>query len=157
MSLLRRSAKCVVKPLSDLRSDITWHMVGHIQTNKAKLAANIFDFIHSVDSIKLAQALDRHTSKILPVLLEINVSGEETKQGLALHQVNKAMEEIRNLPNLDIRGLMTIAPWTDNPEDVRPVFKKLRQLRDASSYDARWTDALERLSGKSTLILGGAC
>ena len=63
--------------------------------------------------------------------MEINISGEETKQGLAVNQVNKALEEIIHFPNLEVKGLMTIAPWTDDPEDVRPIFKQLRQIRDA--------------------------
>ncbi len=120
-----------IDELSDIRSDITWHMIGHIQTNKAKTTAEIFDFIHGVDSIKLAQMLDKYATKSLPVLIQLNVSGEETKQGFELQQADKALKEIGRFSNLEIKGLMTIAPLTDNQEDVRPVFKRLRQIRDA--------------------------
>jgi pyridoxal phosphate enzyme (YggS family) len=106
-------------------------MVGHLQTNKAKTAIELFDMIQSVDSIRLAEVLSRHAQHRIPILLEVNVSGEASKFGLPPAEVSSAVEEIARLPHLEIRGLMTIAPLTDNPEEVRPIFKRLRLLRDS--------------------------
>jgi pyridoxal phosphate enzyme (YggS family) len=117
--------------LSDLKLDVTWHMVGHLQSNKAKTAVELFDIIHSVDSVRLAEILSRRAEKTLPVLLQVNVSGEATKSGFAVNEVGAAVEEIRQLPNLRLVGLMTIAPLVAETEEVRPVFRKLRELRDS--------------------------
>lgn len=121
--------------LSDLRKSIVWHMVGHLQTNKARKAANLFDIIHSVDSLRLAEILNRCAQKPLPILIEVNVSGEVTKSGFAVDEVVKAVTEIRRLPNLRAIGLMTIAPMAVDPEEVRPVFRKLRELRDSMGLE----------------------
>lgn len=107
----------------------TWHMVGHLQTNKVKAAVELFDVIQSVDSIKLGEAIARR--KRMPVLLEVNVAGEATKQGLTPGEVPAAVNALKDL--LDVRGLMTVAPETHDPEQVRPVFKRLREL--AQSLD----------------------
>ena len=120
-----------IEELADLRNQVTWHMVGHVQSNKAKLAARLFDIIHSVDSVKLAQVLHRQAPETLPILIQVNVSREETKNGFEIEEVASAVKEIRKLPNLEIKGLMTIAPIADDPEDVRPVFRQLRQMRDS--------------------------
>jgi len=126
-----QEAEGKVGQLSDLKSDVTWHMLGHLQSNKAKKAVEIFDIIHSVDSVKLADILSRRAQKSLPVLLEVNVAGETTKGGLSVDEVAAAVEEIRKLPDLKVTGLMTIAPFVAEPEEVRPVFQKLRELRDS--------------------------
>jgi len=110
---------------------ITWHMVGHLQSNKAKLALSLFQFIHSVDSLKLAEILSQKSQSPIPVLLEVNVSGEETKFGFQPPEVAQALASISQLPNLEVKGLMTIAPLASDPEEVRPFFRRLRQLRDA--------------------------
>lgn len=125
-----QEAENKIQKLSELKSDITWHMVGHLQSNKAKIAVELFDLIHSVDSVRLAEILSRRTPKRLPILLQVNVSGEATKSGFATDEVIGAAQEVRKLPNLEVTGLMTIAPLTDNPEEVRPVFQRLRELRD---------------------------
>jgi len=117
--------------LADLKPDITWHMVGHLQSNKAKTAVELFDIIHSVDSVRLAQILSRRVEKPLPVLLEVNVSGEATKGGFSVEEIVAAVGEIRHLPDLNVMGLMTIAPFVTAPEEVRPVFRKLRELGDS--------------------------
>ena len=109
----------------------TWHMVGHLQTNKAKVAVEIFDIIHSVDSVRLADVLSHHARKTLPILLEVNVSGEDSKSGFAPTEVPPALETISLLPWLKVTGLMTIAPLMANAEQVRPVFRQLRSLRDS--------------------------
>jgi len=115
-----------LKPL-----DITWHMVGHLQTNKAKLALELFQAIDSVDSLSLARALSRRASAPLPVLLEVNVSGEATKFGFISEALPLALEEIARLPNLEVRGLMTLAPLVKDPQEVRPIFSRLRGLAQA--------------------------
>ena len=115
-----------LKPL-----DITWHMVGHLQTNKAKLALELFQAIDSVDSLSLAQALSRRALAPLPILLEVNVSGEATKFGFISEALPLALEEIARLPNLEVRGLMTLAPLVKDPQEVRPIFSRLRGLAQA--------------------------
>ena len=126
-----QDAPSKIEQLEHIRDDITWHMIGHLQTNKAKTAVNIFDIIHSVDSLKLAATLNEHSYNKLPILIQINAGGELSKSGFALHGTEKALKEVGELPNLQIEGLMTIAPWVDDPEEVRPVFRQLRQMRDA--------------------------
>ncbi|TET87405.1 MAG: YggS family pyridoxal phosphate-dependent enzyme [Dehalococcoidia bacterium] len=126
-----QEAKDKIERLSTLQPPPTWHMVGHLQTNKAKTAIELFDMIQSVDSVRLAEVLSRHAQHRIPILLEVNVSGEASKFGLPPAEVSSAVEEIARLPHLEIRGLMTIAPLTDNPEEVRPIFKRLRLLRDS--------------------------
>jgi len=117
--------------LSQLEPRPIWHMVGHLQSNKAKVAVELFDIIHSIDSVRLAEAISRRTQKTMPILLEVNVSGEASKNGFPLVQVEPALEEITGLPRLEVKGLMTIAPLVSDDEQVRPVFRKLRSLRDS--------------------------
>ena len=113
---------------------IHWHMIGHVQSRKAGIVAKAFDFIHSLDSLKLAEKLDRYSAqytKKLPVLLELNVSGEGSKSGFkAWHEAGwqelvPDLAKILALPNLEVRGLMTMAPYFDMPEQARPYFRKL--------------------------------
>jgi pyridoxal phosphate enzyme (YggS family) len=110
---------------------VTWHLVGHLQTNKAKTALELFDIIHSVDSLHLAEVLSHRAQRPLPVLLEVNVTGEASKFGFSSGEVAAAAQAIARLPRLDLRGLMTVAPFVSDPETVRPVFRELRRLRDA--------------------------
>jgi pyridoxal phosphate enzyme (YggS family) len=107
------------------------HLIGHLQTNKAKRAVALADLVHSVDSVRLAQVLSRHASelgKILPVLLEVNVAGEESKHGLSQAELPPTIEQVVGLPNLEWRGLMTVAPYFEDPAQTRPVFAALREL-----------------------------
>jgi len=116
-----------------LTSDIEWHLVGHLQTNKVKYAVEIFDLIHSVDSIKLAKEIDRRSlqfGKITNVLVEVNVSGEETKYGIKLEEVELFLKEISEFFRIRVRGLMTIAPMVEDKEETRPYFRKLRELSE---------------------------
>jgi pyridoxal phosphate enzyme (YggS family) len=115
-----------------------WHLVGHLQTNKVKTALGLFDIIHSVDSLRVAEFISRHARDLrlrqagpLPVLLEVNVAGEATKFGLRPNETGPALEQIAGLPGLAVQGLMTVAPPVDDPEEVRPAFRELRRLRDA--------------------------
>ncbi len=117
--------------LSQLEPRPIWHMVGHLQSNKAKVAVELFDIIHSIDSVRLAEVISRRTQRTKPVLLEVNVSGEASKNGFPLAEVEPALEEIARLPSLEVKGLMTIAPMASDAEQVRPVFRELRSLRDS--------------------------
>jgi pyridoxal phosphate enzyme (YggS family) len=125
-----QEAERKITELSALRSQVTWHMIGHVQTNKVKPVIRFFDMIQSVDSIKLATRLDSHLTEPLPVLVQVNISEEMTKGGFSRDQVTGAVKEISGLPHLDVKGLMTIAPLTDNMEEVRPIFRTLRKIRD---------------------------
>ncbi len=110
---------------------VIWHLVGHLQRNKAKDAVKIFDLIHSVDSAKLAKEIDkqaRKVGKIQKILVEVNVSGEESKYGLSSEEVITFLKEVSGLPNIKVKGLMTMAPLYENPEDCRPYFRKLKEL-----------------------------
>jgi pyridoxal phosphate enzyme (YggS family) len=113
--------------------DIRWHMIGHLQSNKASKVVGAFDCVHSVDSLHLAQVLDRHAeehSVRLPILLQVNIAGEESKEGMTPADVPSLARQIVTLPHLEVQGLMTIAPLVADPEEVRPLFRALRSLRD---------------------------
>jgi len=112
---------------------LEWHFIGHLQKNKVRQALPLFSFFHSIDSAALAQAMDRiagETGKPVEGLLEVNVSGEGSKHGFTPDELRKEFAAMTKLPHLRIRGLMTMAPYSENPEDARPVFRKLRELRD---------------------------
>jgi pyridoxal phosphate enzyme (YggS family) len=112
---------------------VVFHMIGHVQSRKAADAAAMFDRVHSVDSLKLAQRLSRFTPKPLSILLEVNVSGEASKggfDGARRAELFSAIEAITPLPNLRLDGLMTMAPIVADPEQARPIFRALRELRD---------------------------
>jgi hypothetical protein len=111
---------------------LRWHMVGHLQSNKCRDAATLFEMVESVDSLHLARELSKwadRAGKTLPVLLEVNIAGESSKFGFQPDTVLDQLPEINALPRLEVHGLMTIAPWTPDPEKVRPVFRRLRECR----------------------------
>ena len=126
-----QEAEAKLGQLQNLNPRPTWHLVGHLQTNKAKTALELFDIIQSVDSIRLAEVLSRRARRAIPVLLEVNIGGEESKFGLSEGELFEAVEQTSRLPNIEVNGLMTIAPLVADPEEVRPVFRRLRQLRDS--------------------------
>lgn len=114
-----------------LPTDIRWHMIGHLQRNKIKYIIDKVYMIHSVDSIRLAEAIDEEAKKhgiIMPVLIEVNVAEEESKFGVHLDEVESLIRQISELSNIQVQGLMTIAPFTENAEDNRIYFRKLRNL-----------------------------
>jgi PLP dependent protein len=118
------------KSLSD---NVEWHMIGHLQRNKAKAAVEIFDVIESLDNAELARALDKEGRKRnvrVRAFIEINIGGEETKSGIAKPKVEELLRTIGELDHLSIEGLMTVPPFRDNSEETRPYFRDLRQLRD---------------------------
>lgn len=114
--------------LSDIRAATTWHMVGHVQTNKARSCIDLFDIIHSIDSIHLGEALDRRAEAPVAGFLEVNVTKEATKHGFSPEDLPGAFEGLSRLRHLDIRGLMTVAPMARDPETARPIFHELREL-----------------------------
>jgi hypothetical protein len=126
-----QEARDKIEQLSEIEDSIAWHMVGHLQTNKARLATEIFDSIQSVDSLKLAEKLNDYARRKMPILLQVNVSGEESKEGIPVASLSCVAERINQFPNLQVNGLMTIAPLSDDTEAARPVFCRLRQLRDS--------------------------
>lgn len=110
-----------------------WHMIGHLQRNKAKKALELFEVIHSVDSLRLLEELGSVASRLgrsPEVMLEVNISGEATKHGFAPEEVATACARANELPNLRLVGLMTMAPIVQDPEQARPIFRALRELRD---------------------------
>jgi pyridoxal phosphate enzyme (YggS family) len=107
-----------------------WHMIGHLQRNKVAAALGLFDILHTVDSERLAEAIDQQTKERASVLVEVNVAGEASKHGVAPAEVAALVAMLTRLPNIDVCGLMTVAPQVDNPEDVRGIFGELRRLRD---------------------------
>jgi pyridoxal phosphate enzyme (YggS family) len=110
-----------------------WHLIGHLQTNKAKFAVQLFDMIHSVDRMELALELDRRAraaGRVMEILIEVNCAGEETKDGVPLAQATDLIRAVAPLENLALKGLMTMPPWFDDPEEARPYFRALRELRD---------------------------
>jgi pyridoxal phosphate enzyme (YggS family) len=109
---------------------LEWHLIGHLQTNKAKIAAKYFQMVHSVDSLKLLQALDAHAGVALPVLLQVNVSGEAAKFGMKPEGVVEVIEAANQMQKVEVHGLMTIPPFSPDPEKTRIHFSALRMLRD---------------------------
>ena len=114
-----------------LPSDIRWHMIGHLQRNKIKYVIDKVCMIHSVESVRLAEAISEEAGKrgiVMPVLVEVNVAGEESKFGVRPEETEAFVREICRFPNIRVEGLMTIAPFTENAEDNRIFFRKLRNL-----------------------------
>jgi PLP dependent protein len=110
-----------------------WHLIGHLQTNKAKYAVRLFDMIHSLDRMALAVELDKRSRMagcVTRALIEVNISGEESKRGIPFQEAVPLVREVSALENLSIQGLMTMPPWFDDPEEARPFFAALRGLRD---------------------------
>lgn len=113
--------------------DVDWHFIGHLQTNKAKYAVRLFDLIHSVDSLKLARELDNQAAKagkIQSILIQVNVARENSKSGILKENLLDLVLKVAQLPNLSLRGLMTMPPFFNAPDKARPYFSELRQLRD---------------------------
>jgi len=126
-----QEAGAKIGTLADLPRDVRWHMIGHLQTNKVKTAVELFDTIHSVDSIHLAEAISRRAPAPVPVFLEVSVAGEASKSGFSQTDVQRARETIGGMPGLQVQGLMTVAPMTDDTEEARPVFRQLADLAHA--------------------------
>jgi hypothetical protein len=114
--------------------EVLFHFIGHLQSNKAKIAAELFTMIETVDRFKLAVALNKHLltmDRQLDILIQVNIGGEDSKSGVQPEDAEKLLQDITKLPMLRPRGLMTMPPFTENPEDARPFFRELRMLADA--------------------------
>lgn len=119
------------KKHDDLPKDIRWHMIGHLQRNKVKYIAEYVSLIHSVDSLLLAQTIEKEAVKhdrVIPILIEVNVAREESKFGVSIEDAPKLADQIADLPHVRVEGFMTSAPFVEDPEEDRPFFRSLRQL-----------------------------
>ena len=118
---------------AEIKEPLSWHMIGHLQANKVKYLPGVACMIHSVDNVKLAQEIEKQAAKhdlVMDVLIEVNMAKEDTKFGLSPEEVIPFVKEISSFDHLNIRGLMTIAPYTEDPESNREYFKGLRLLKD---------------------------
>lgn len=132
---------------AEVRQTARWHLIGHLQTNKAGRAAALFDFVHSVDSRRVAEALSTHRPPGLDpigVLLEVELTGLATRSGVHEGDVEGVVQELVNVPAIHLMGLMTIAPFSEDPEDARATFTRLRHVRDHMEHATGW--ALPELS-----------
>lgn len=121
----------ILEKYDQLPRDIKWHMIGHLQRNKVKYIIDKVCLIHSVDSLRLAEEINKEACKhglIMPILIEVNIAQEESKYGLSLQNLKDTIKEISILPNIQIRGLMTVAPFVENDEDNRKYFSLLKEL-----------------------------
>jgi pyridoxal phosphate enzyme (YggS family) len=121
------------RKIEKMGRSLEWHMIGYLQSNKAKYAVRLFDMIHSVDRIDVARELDRRANavgNVMKILIEVNSSGEETKSGVPYKDAMQLIRDVASLDNLSVQGLMTMPPWFDDPENARPYFVALRELRD---------------------------
>jgi hypothetical protein len=128
---------------------VSWHFIGHLQSNKAKYAVRLFDLIHSVDSLKLARELDKQAGKvdkIQQILVQVNISAEDTKSGISTDEAPRLIAEISQLKNLAVKGLMTMPPYFYQPEKVQPFFADLRELRDQIKGQSLPNVSLDELS-----------
>ena len=128
---------------------VSWHFIGHLQSNKAKYAVRLFDLIHSVDSLKLARELDKQSrkiNKIQEILIQVNISEEASKSGVNVKDTLRLLKDINRLENLSVKGLMTMPPYFNAPEKVRPYFAALRGLRDRLDQQGVLNVGLNELS-----------
>ena len=142
-----------VQELRDKTAEITeplhWHMIGHLQNNKVKYLPGMVDMIHSVDNLKLAQEIEKQAAKhdlVMDVLCEVNMAGEDTKFGLPPQECLPFIEQIKDFEHIRIRGLMTIAPYTEDPESNRQYFKGLRELLNKANEMKLTKEPMDTLS-----------
>lgn len=135
--------------IARIEKQVEWHFIGHLQSNKAKYAVDLFSMIQSVDRLALAEELGQEANKrgkIVPVLIQVNISGEESKSGIDPQETLQLLERIAALQHLAVQGLMTMPPWFEDPEDARPYFNALRKLRKKLSREKIPGVALQELS-----------
>jgi pyridoxal phosphate enzyme (YggS family) len=132
------------------RNTARWHLIGHLQSNKARRAVELFDVIHSLDSVALARRLDRVCGEVnrevLPVLIQVDLGQEATKSGAAENEVEKIVEVVKESQRLRLWGLMTLPPYFDDPQQTRPYFQRLRELRDDLFRQGAFGDQIGELS-----------
>ena len=145
-----RVQEAEVKILELGRTTARWHLVGHLQTNKAGRAVKLFDYIHSLDSVDLAERLDRlclsDGRAELPVLIQVDLGGEQTKTGIDPRALPKLLAALKQCPRLRLIGLMTLPPYFENPDCARPYFKTLRELRDELQTEGHFGEHMGELS-----------
>jgi pyridoxal phosphate enzyme (YggS family) len=137
------------KKIEVLGHNVAWHFIGHLQTNKAKVAVRLFDLIHSVDSLNLAQELNRQAQdqgKVLPVLLQVNLSGETQKFGAQEREIFQVAEKLSGMEGLLVKGLMTMPPYFEDPEASRPYYVELRKLSERLAQQKLARILIEELS-----------
>jgi PLP dependent protein len=137
------------RKIEQMGKTVAWHFIGHLQTNKAKYAVNLFDLIHSVDRIELAEEIDRRAAAaglVMKVLIEVNVAGEQSKSGVPISRALTLIRSAAALKHLSIRGLMTMPPWCDDPEEARPYFAALKRLQEQVLAERIENCAMEELS-----------
>ena len=137
------------KKIEILGHNVAWHFIGHLQTNKAKAAMHLFDLIHSVDSLNLAKELNKQAQqqgKVLPVLLQVNLSGETTKFGAREKEIFQVIEELSAMEGLLVKGLMTMPPYFEDPEASRPYYVELRKLGERLAQQKLSRISIEELS-----------
>ena len=135
--------------IARIGKQVEWHFIGHLQSNKAKYAVDLFSMIQSVDRLALAEELGQEANKrgkIVPVLIQVNISGEESKSGIDPQETLQLLERIAALQHLAVQGLMTMPPWFEDPEDARPYFSAMRKLREKLSREKIPGVALQELS-----------
>ena len=137
------------KKIEEIGQDVRWDFIGHLQSNKVKYAVDLFEMIHSVDRLSLAQEINKAAEKKkkkVRILVQVNISGEEAKSGIDPGGVISLVREIASLPNLSQEGLMTMPPYFDAPEEARPYFTSLRELRDKILKESIGGISLKELS-----------
>ena len=133
LSLGESKVQEAIPKITALGKTVSWHFIGHLQRNKVKYVAGEFELIHSVDSAGLSEEISMRAQKrgiVQDILLEVNISGEKKKFGVFPHEVIDTVKMITGLKDISLKGLMTIAPYSANPEDSRPCFRRLREMRD---------------------------
>ncbi|MDI6745050.1 MAG: YggS family pyridoxal phosphate-dependent enzyme [Thermodesulfovibrionales bacterium] len=141
--------KVMSDELRVMNNGIEWHLIGHLQKNKAKTAVELFEMIHSIDSLELAEIADKHAKKAgktQKILLQVKLSDETSKYGISKDNLFGLIKKISELKNLSIKGLMTIPPFFESPEKARPYFSELRALRDAINESRVTSRELQDLS-----------
>ncbi len=129
--------------IEKLDPSISWHFIGHLQSNKAKLAASLFQLIETIDRFKLAKSLDRHAlelEKKIDILIQVNIGREKQKSGVMPDNAEQLIKDIAALQNIRVRGLMTMPPYSENPESSRPYFKALKKMADDFDEKGYFTD-----------------
>jgi len=129
-----QEAVAKLKQLADCRHTFKLHFIGHLQSNKVRDALEVADIIHSVDTLRLAYLINEQAVKKVPVLIQLNLAGEETKSGFTGDELDSSINSIRSLPNLEPLGLMTVAPQVDDAQELRPLFARLNKLNQSYNF-----------------------
>ena len=132
--------------------EVSWHFIGHLQSKKSRDAVKLFDMVETVDSVKLARELGKRAGAVgrtMDVLIQVHLSDETTKSGVTIEGIEELVAEVVGLDDLNLKGLMTMPPWFDDPEDARPYFVKLRQIRDGLTGKFPGVDLSELSMGMS--------